>query len=216
MPTVRHLLFTGATAVSLLVAPHAGAQSPAPAAAPRDSALRAELLRMRDEDQRVRDGFGAALGANDTVYLKRLVATDSALTLRLKEIVRTHGWPSRALVGADGASAAFLILQHSPAADFRRELLPQLWEQVRAGEPWAREVAMLTDKTRLSEGKPQLYGSSFSLRDGKLVADSIEDLPGLERRRREVGLPTMEEYAKVLQDVYGYPVVLPKVSPPRP
>jgi hypothetical protein len=206
-------LLAGATTAFLLAAYPVRAQAPAAAPAPRDSALRAELLRMGEVDQRVREGFGAAMAANDTLYLKRMLATDSANTRRLREIVRVHGWPTRALVGHDGSAAAFLIVQHSPERDFRREVLPLLWEQVRAGEPWARELAMLTDKTRLDEGRPQLYGSSFSLRDGKLVADSIEDPAGLERRRREVGLPTMEEYAKVLEQVYGFPVVRP--TPPR-
>ena len=50
------------------------------------------------------------------------------------------------------------------------------------------------------------------MRDGRLVADPIEDLAGLEGRRRAMGLPTMREYVKGLGEAFGMGVEWPPAS----
>ena len=181
----------------------------APSPPPADSALRAELLALREADQRAREDFRPRAAANDTVFLKRMLEGDSARTRRLTEIVRQHGWPTRALVGKDGAEAAWLLLQHSPSDSLKQALLPELWRAVERGDVQASEAAMLTDRVRVTSGRLQLYGSSFELVEGRLRPHPIEDLAGLEERRRQVGLQPMAEYVKVLGDVYRLPVDWP-------
>jgi hypothetical protein len=181
----------------------------APTPPPADSALRAELLQLREADQRARDDFGPRAAANDTVFLKQMLQGDSARTRRLIEIVSQHGWPTRALVGREGTEAAWLLLQHSPSDSLRRALLPELWRAVERGDVQASEAAMLTDKVRITAGQPQLYGSSFKLVDGRLRPHPIEDPAGLDARRLEVGLPPMAEYARVLGEIYKLPVEWP-------
>ena len=58
-------------------------------------------------------------------------------------------------------------------------------------------------------GHGQRYGQSFSVQDGKLVADPIDDLPGLEARRAAKGLPPMKDYVRLLGELYSLPVVWP-------
>jgi hypothetical protein len=167
-----------------------------------DSVLRAELLTLAQADQAAREGFGAAAAANDTVYLKRLLASDSARTLRLKEIVQVYGWPTSALVGRDGADAAWLLLQHSGDVAWQERLLPLLEVQAQAGELPLSSVALLTDRVLVGLGRPQRYGSQFSLVESRLVAHPIEDFAGLEARRAAMGLQPMAEYVKMLAEAY--------------
>jgi len=174
-----------------------------------DSSLRSELVRLGNEDQASRDKFGEAAARNDTAYARRLVATDSARTKRLREIVQTYGWPGRSLVGNDGAAAAWLILQHSPSTEFQEAMLPTLWAAADRGEMAKADIAMLTDRVLVRTGHPQRYGSQFSVQNGRLIPDSIEDLPGLEARRTAVGLPGMAEYVRMLGQIYGLPVTWP-------
>jgi hypothetical protein len=174
-----------------------------------DSALRAELLRLGAADQAARDGFGAAMAAGDTVYLKRLMSGDSARTRRLQEIVRGQGWPTPSKVGADGAESAWLILQHSDDLRWQEALLPVLETHARDGELTPSSVALLTDRVLVRSDRPQRYGSSFSVVDGRLVAHRIEDIAGLEARRAKVGLPPMAEYVQKLGEVYKLPVEWP-------
>lgn len=185
----------------------------APVAGQSVTDLRSELERLGREDQAGRDGIAAAAAANDTLFLKRMMAGDSARTARLREIVATHGWPGRALVGEAGARAAWLILQHSDDTAFQQAMLPRLWDAAAAGDVSRPDVAMLTDRVLVRRGEPQRYGSSFSMLDGRLVADPIDDPSGLEARRAEVGLPPMSEYVAAMRKLYGVPVTWPEESP---
>jgi hypothetical protein len=209
---IRPLLALGC--LVLIRLPGLAAQVPesgksAPASPPADSALRAELLQLRDADQRDRDDFGVRAAANDTLFIQQMLTGDSARTRRLIRIIQQHGWPTRALVGEDGTGAAFLLLQHSPSDSLRSALLPEVWRAAERGDLKPSEAAMLTDKVRLAAGKPQLYGTSFELVEGRLRPHPIEGVEGLEARRAKVGLPPMAEYARVLAEVYKLPVDWP-------
>lgn len=168
-----------------------------------DSALRQELLTLAKVDQAEREGFAAAAAADDTAYLMRLLAADSARSLRLQEVVATlNGWPGASLVGEDGAEAAFLILQHSPSHEFQKQMLPLLREAARRGEAAPQGVALLTDRLLIHEGKPQRYGSQFFVMNGKLVLEPIEDEANVDRRRAEIGLPPIAEYLRLAEEMY--------------
>jgi hypothetical protein len=78
-----------------------------------------------------------------------------------------------------------------------------------AGEISRTDVALLTDRVLVHRGKPQRYGNSFSFKDGRLVADPIEDIGGLDARRAALGLPTMSEYVHQLSEAYKTPVEWP-------
>lgn len=79
----------------------------------------------------------------------------------------------------------------------RRELSPQ-------------DYANFTDRFRLHQGKPQIYGSGFETKDGKLVMSKTEDIKNLDKRRVKIGLPPIAEYVKMLREVYHLEVELPK------
>ena len=178
----------------------------------REAQLRAlsdTLVRRGVEDQADRDQVARAVTNTDTVFLKRLVATDSARSIWLREVIRKYGWPGRALVGDSAAKAAWLILQHTQLPGFQEEMLPVLESASQRGDIPKQEVALLIDRVRVRQGKGQIYGGSFSIKDGKLVADSIDDIAHVDERRATVGLPPMAEYARVLGEVYKVPVVWP-------
>lgn len=174
-----------------------------------DSTLRAELLSLVAEDQDRREEIPQALARNDSVFLKGLLAADSARTARLKAIIDEHGWPGPDKVGSDGANAAWLILQHSPDSALQERMLPVLEQEAAAGRLPASDVAMLTDRVLVRSGKPQRYGNSFEFKDGRLVSNPIEDIEGLDARRAAVGLPPMTEYVKMLAEEFKTPVVWP-------
>jgi hypothetical protein len=174
-----------------------------------DTTLRAELLRLEVEDQEGRGDIAALVASKDTALLFRFMRADSARTRRLKEIVARHGWLTPALVGKDGVEAAWLILQHSPDYAWQEQMLPVLERAAVAGEIRRTDVALLTDRVLVHRGKPQRYGNSFSFKDGRLVADPIEDIGGLDVRRAAIGLPPMREYVRQLGEAYKVPVEWP-------
>jgi hypothetical protein len=172
-------------------------------------ALTDALLQHGADDQRGREQIARAVMNRDTAFLQRMAKGDSTRSLWLRDAVGKYGWPSRALVGDSAAKAAWLILQHTEIAGFQEEMLPRLDSAAARGEMPKQDVALLTDRVRVRQGKGQLYGSQFNLKDGQMVADSIEDLAHVDERRAAIGLPPMSEYTQMLGKMYGVPVVWP-------
>jgi hypothetical protein len=183
---------------------------PAPAVA--DTALRSELLRMGAEDQAGREDLPNAVARNDTAVLFRFLRGDSVRTRRLKEIVAQRGWVTPALVGKGAVDAAWLVLQHSPDNHWQEQMLPTLERAALAGDLSRADVSALTDRVLVHQGKPQRYGNSFSIRNGRLVPDPIDDIGGLDSRRAALGLLPMAEMVRLMGEAYKMPVDWP---PPK-
>lgn len=167
--------------------------------------LRAELIRMGEADQSVRDGLTMA-SASDSALIARVAQVDSANTARLAELVELHGWPERSRVGEAAAEAAFLVVQHSPSREFQKRMLEALREAAEQGEADRSDVAMLMDRVLIHEGRPQLYGTQFRIEDGRLVPYPIADVEGVDAARAAMGLMPMSEYVEALRQTYQGPV----------
>jgi len=121
---------------------------------------------------------------------------DSKHTARMKEIVAEYGWPTKSMVGEQGATAAWLLVQHADAdPKFQRHCLA-LMKKAAPEEVSPKNLAYLTDRVLVNEGKNQLYGTQFFLEDGKMVPQPIDDEANLDERRKEAGLMPMSEYTK--------------------
>jgi hypothetical protein len=161
--------------------------------------LRDELLRMVEEDQVVRRE-AVATKFKDPAVIERMKAIDMKNTARMKEIVAQVGWPTKTLVGEKATRAAFLLVQHADLdVAFQKQCLPMLEKSVAAGEGSAKDLAYLTDRVLVAEGKPQRYGTQFHTVEGKLVPRPIEDEANVDARRAAVGLGTMAEYSAQMQ-----------------
>ena len=74
---------------------------------------------------------------------------------------------------------------------------------VDSGEVSAVNVAYLTDRVRMHEGKPQVYGTQFRRSNGHWEPYPIEDPDRVDERRAALGLPTLAEYKKQLMRFEG-------------
>jgi hypothetical protein len=162
------------------------------------AALRRDLLSLAAEDQRVR----AELVAEGTLfdgYHPRMEAVHRSNAAYLAAAIDRHGWPGAALVGAEGADAAWLIAQHAIGEpEFQRRCLAALQTAAERAEVPRWQPAMLEDRIRVFEGRAQRYGTQLTVNDdGTLAPHPIEDPDGVEARRHAVGLePLAERLAK--------------------
>jgi hypothetical protein len=124
---------------------------------------------------------------------KKQEEIDTANMKRLAEIIDTFGWPGMRFAGA-ASSTAFLVLQHADHAS-QRKYLPLLREAVKRHDAVGSELAMLEDRVRVADGKPQLYGTQLA--NNPLRFQPIEDEAHVDERRAGVGLPPLAEYAKM-------------------
>ena len=66
----------------------------------------------------------------------------------------------------------------------------------------------MTDRVRVAQGKPQVYGTQFWRGPGgtgPLVAHPIDDEAEVDERRAAVGLEPLAVYGAQLRELYGDP-----------
>ncbi|MEM1215950.1 MAG: DUF6624 domain-containing protein, partial [Bacteroidota bacterium] len=120
---------------------------------------------------------------------------DSLNLIELGYIIKEHGYPGRSLVGNQG-SAAIYIIQRADLAT-QQAYYPLLQTAAEEYELLRSEFAILTDKMRMAQALPQVYGTQvIRTANGMLDFYSIENEAEVEALRREMGLMPLVEYAK--------------------
>lgn len=122
----------------------------------------------------------------------------------LKAIIKKIGWPTIDKVGVNASHFAWLLVQH---ADFDPSLQKTVLEYLKTLKPDQfnpNEIAYLTDKILLQEGKKQIYGTQFTVDQEKnIVPEPISDYKELDQRRQSLGLEPFKSYLSKLYSVYG-------------
>jgi hypothetical protein len=159
-----------------------------------DEHLRHELLTLAAEDLRVREEL-AGDGSLFQGYHPRMEAVHKRSAARLGQIIAERGWPGTSVVGSDGAEAAWLIVQHAIGEpDFMRSSLGLLRRAAERGDTPAWQGAMLEDRIRMFEGRPQRFGTQLEPdRKGYLQPYWLENPEFVDERRRAVGLEPLTE-----------------------
>lgn len=120
----------------------------------------------------------------------------------LNDIIDSIGYPTIDKVGKEANEAAWMIIQHSigqPA--FMKECKKLLEIAVSKNLQDTINLAYLTDRIAVLQGKPQLYGTQFDWdKNGNLVPNHFDDLDKVNKRRKSIGLNSLEEQTKVMQD----------------
>lgn len=156
--------------------------------------VRGELLAMAEADRRL----AAELARDGSLfegYHPRMRAMHDAHASRLAAILDGLGWPGESQVGSDGAEAGWLIVQHAIAQPaLQRRALSALEAAVASGQARPLHAAMLEDRIRCLEGRPQRYGTQFDWdAAGQLSPLPVDDRAGIDARRRAVGLGPLAE-----------------------
>lgn len=171
-----------------------------------DDSLRAELLMMKEREQKLRNMLDSVRGrfGEKSAEMKQLWfainETDSQNTERFKAIIAVKGFPGKSMVGPDGARAAFLILQHADRdCCIQEELLPVIKEAVEKYEIEGQYLAYLTDRIRVfKKGQWQLYGTQLKQENGVWVPFPIEDKENVDVRRKELGMRPLSDYLELM------------------
>ena len=123
---------------------------------------------------------------------------DAESTIWLKEVLRQRGWPSTNRSNPDLAFSAWLLAQHADARPAVQKCVLDLMTQQSSTPEEATNLAYLTDRVRLANGQPQVYGTQVSFDDvqGKASPALLADPAHVNERRAGVGLEPIEEYLK--------------------
>jgi hypothetical protein len=182
-------------------------------------ALRDQLLARVERDQAARQAginWGAEHGVNGFVDEDSLTSEEKAVhddlwaevtridadnTEWLNDIVSKRGWLTYSDVGIDGGDAAWLLVQHADADPSFQRLCLDLMTGLPRDEVSQENMAYLTDRVMIKEGKKQIYGTQFEVRDGEWVPAELYDVENVDTRRAEIGLPPLAEYKAMLEAV---------------
>lgn len=151
-----------------------------------DLALRDKLIR----EERLSAGYDPEMEA---VHIANAEA--------LEQVIDRIGYPTIEKVGKEANGAAWLVIQHAisrPA--FMKKCARLLETAVAHGLAEPKQLAYLTDRIAVFEGRPQLYGTQFDWDENcELSPNPVDDPEKTDQRRKSIGLNSLAEQTAIIR-----------------
>ncbi|WP_254906703.1 DUF6624 domain-containing protein, partial [Flavobacterium sp. FPG59] len=132
---------------------------------------------------------------------------------KLNAIIDEVGFPTIEKVGIEASESAWLIIQHAISEpEFMKKCLKILENGIVENKNYEENLARLSDRIAVLEGKPQLFGTQFDWdTNGVLSPNMCDDLSMVNIRRLKIGLNTLEEQTqKIRQQAENENQTVPK------
>ena len=148
-------------------------------------------------------------------HWKMISEKDSINLIKVKTILDTRGWLGEDVVGEQGNTTLFLVIQHSDIKT-QEHYLPMMRQAVKNGKAKGSSLALLEDRVALRQGRMQIYGSQINrdIKTQSYYVSPLEDPDNVDKRRAEVGLQPLAEYLlnwNLVWDVEQYKKDLPGI-----
>ncbi len=114
----------------------------------------------------------------------------------LENLLSQKGWPRRSEVGPEAAAAAFYVLQHSNA-EAQQKYISMFENSCREKEASWQQYALMFDRMRMNQNKPQRFGTHAYLDPQAGNTDELyplEDESKVDEWRKEIGLEPLKDY----------------------
>lgn len=131
--------------------------------------------------------------------------SDSLNLIEAKNIFKQYGFPSYSLVGKESSNNFWIIVQHADNdVAFQEEYLRLMEKQTSTKNANISNYAFLVDRVKCNKKEKQIYGTQLWLNSDKtsfVIPDIIEPTK-INDRRKSVGLNSIEEYIKEMNEFY--------------
>lgn len=176
-----------------------------------DQGLRRQISEIEEKYGRDSDEMKA--------HWKTIAEKDSINLIKIQKILDERGWLGPDIIGNQGNTTLFLVIQHSEQA-VQEKYLPMMREAVEKGNARPSSLALLEDRVALGQGKKQIYGSQIGRNPetGEFYVLPLQDPDNVDKRRSEVGLGTLQDYIShwnITWDVEKYKKELPEIEKSR-
>ncbi len=146
----------------------------------------------------------------------KMSVQDSENLKAVKHILDNYGWLGANVIGKQGNNTLFLVIQHADQIT-QEKYLPMMREAVKNGNAQKSTLALLEDRVAIGQGKKQIYGSQLGMYfdDNKYFLRPLTDPDNVDKRRAEVGLPSLASYLSrwgIIWDVEQYKKDLPAIE----
>lgn len=145
------------------------------------------------------------------VYDEEMQSVHRENAKELHRLISIHGWPGISKVGIEGSRLAWSIAQNANCTpDLQRAFLHYMIEASQKGDVPKKQVALLTDRIRFNEGRPQVYGTVLDWDEHGELGCELEHANIVDKLREEVGLSS---FAISLQE-HSVEIAVEGATPP--
>ena len=158
--------------------------------------IKKELETIYDIDQEDRkewDKLSKSKSPKLKEHLEKVAKNQKRNLKIVKKIIANYGWPTKEQVGCKALSAIWLVIEHS-----NKETMLKYYDCIKEaaikGDISRSEFATFQDRLLVLQGQKQLYGTQYIFdKKNKYVLEPIANPKDVNKRRKEVGLPPLEE-----------------------
>lgn len=137
------------------------------------------------KDSEAYEYFWEVVEAQDRVFEKEVI-----------EIIEKYGWLGTSQIGRLANSTIWTVLQHG-SLESKKKYAPLLKVSVLMEESQAIHYARLIDRMLINSSSPQRYGTNIDYNSSETPEFfPIENPEHVNQRRKELGLNTIQEFAK--------------------
>ncbi|WP_088324908.1 DUF6624 domain-containing protein [Polaribacter tangerinus] len=160
------------------------------------------IIKLKNTDIRVRDELIRKGILNDEYHpeMEKIHIENAKI---LETIIDKHGYPTIQKVGKEAHEAAWLIIQHAISKpQFMKKCQKLLEIVVKENNASKINNAYLKDRIAVFENKKQFFGTQFDWdKNGKLAPNPLECIIKVNKRRKSIGLNSIEEQTEILNNI---------------
>jgi len=162
--------------------------------------LAEKIIELKNTDLELRDKL-IRNGQLFDGYHQEMEALHNKNAEKLNNIIEKTDYPTIEKVGKEANEAAWLVIQHSIGKpEFMRKCAVLLEKAVAEKQADAKQLAYLSDRIAVFEGRAQLYGTQFDWdENGKMNPKMFDDLEKVNERRKSVGLNSLQEQIEIIR-----------------
>jgi len=135
---------------------------------------------------------------------KKLEESDSVHNSEIKKIIaELKVYPGNNLVGPDAAHCFWtLVLHQDKDTALQRKVIELMKPEIETNNIEVNDYAYLVDRHKINTGMKQVYGTQcyYDPKKKAYVPRPIEDRENVDKRRKEMDLPPLADYLKILND----------------
>jgi hypothetical protein len=153
-----------------------------------------DLEKIHDIDQRAIKDFES--GKISTPELTKININN---VNTIKDIIGEIGFPTIQLTSEKAYRTTVLVILHSGDLELLNNSIKTM-ENMDASSIQRKDIPYMIDKSRVIQGRPQLYGTQYKIdKDGIFEFIEIENPEELEKRRALYGMESFTKYRKTIE-----------------
>lgn len=163
-----------------------------------------QIIQMAEKDKSARN--------ENPLDWNKIRLIDAENRARIKQLVKKYGYIKPEVFGEKASKSAWLLIQHFPISSIKfMEFYLQLIRDNDKNFSKAT-LALFEDRINVYKKQPQVYGTQAYCEPNSNIFyfREIRDIKNIDEIRASVGLGTLAEYAKTMEEEYGDKFILPE------